>query len=308
MKARACKWWKTTQSHVISLQWFPGRRGAVGSIVIAGNGFGATLWIPLQTLFVNPNNIPAVEVEGQEDRCLDHDRETSWSVILDSDLWFQIFCRWWGSWQSTLPFLTSRGNLGSHGASHATFHQRSYRGRDVRAWKCTAMLFPLLVDESYTVPFPKQVSSSKQLKELDDELTMKQQRTVSLTPKQALRTGIFWRLWILRVFWHNLYFINCSLLPLFQLSGFVLFFFFITYNKSYAMLYISDDTFLAAAATIQSVMNGSSRLIFGLLFDKYGFKVRFQSQLMLFMTENYCITEHLVHSEHVQCCSHFSVC
>ena len=38
--------------------------------MIAGSGFGATLWIPLQTLFVNPNNIAPVEVEGQEDRCL----------------------------------------------------------------------------------------------------------------------------------------------------------------------------------------------------------------------------------------------
>ena len=50
------------------MQWFPGKRGAVGSIVIAGAGFGATVWIPLQTLFVNPNNVAAVEVEGEEDR------------------------------------------------------------------------------------------------------------------------------------------------------------------------------------------------------------------------------------------------
>ena len=62
---------RVTQLEAILLQWFPGKRGAVGSIVIAGSGFGATLWIPLQTLFVNPNNIAAVEVEGQEDRCLD---------------------------------------------------------------------------------------------------------------------------------------------------------------------------------------------------------------------------------------------
>ena len=54
---------------------------------------------------------------------------------------------------------------------------------------------------------------------------------------------------------------------------FGLFYFFFSYNKSYAMLYISDDAFLAIAATIQSVMNGSSNLIFGFLFDKYGFKV-----------------------------------
>ena len=164
---------------------------------------------------------------------------------------------------------------------------------------------------SKTKHFLQQASSLKQLnttQKLDDQSSMKSQKPFCVTPKQALRTGIFWRLWILRVFWHNFCFNNISLLPLFQLSGFVLFFFFITYNKSYAMLYISDDTFLAAAATIQSVLNGSSRLIFGFLFDKYGFKVWLQSQLMLLMVENYYITEHLVHSEHFQCCPHFSVC
>ena len=39
------------------------------------------------------------------------------------------------------------------------------------------------------------------------------------------------------------------------------------------MLYISDDAFLAKAAMAQSIMNGSSRMIFGLLYDKFGFKV-----------------------------------
>ena len=39
------------------------------------------------------------------------------------------------------------------------------------------------------------------------------------------------------------------------------------------MLYISDDAFLAKAAIAQSVMNGSSRMVFGLMYDKVGFKV-----------------------------------
>lgn len=61
--------------------------------------------------------------------------------------------------------------------------------------------------------------------------------------------------------------------PVFQLAMFFLFFFFFSYQKSYAMLYISDDSFLAKAAMAQSIMNGSSRMIFGLLYDKFGFKV-----------------------------------
>ena len=39
------------------------------------------------------------------------------------------------------------------------------------------------------------------------------------------------------------------------------------------MLYIQDDKFLAVAAIIQNIMNGSCRLFFGFLFDRLGFKV-----------------------------------
>ena len=34
----------------------------------AGNGYGAVVWIPLQTLYVNPGNVAAVEVDGAIDR------------------------------------------------------------------------------------------------------------------------------------------------------------------------------------------------------------------------------------------------
>ena len=40
--------------------WFPPeRKGLVASIVVSGYGFGSSLWAPLQTGFVNPNNIQA---------------------------------------------------------------------------------------------------------------------------------------------------------------------------------------------------------------------------------------------------------
>ena len=60
---------------------------------------------------------------------------------------------------------------------------------------------------------------------------------------------------------------------LFQLAMVLLWSFFNNYNKSYAMLYIADDKFLAVAAVIQNVMNGSCRLFFGFMFDRLGFKV-----------------------------------
>ena len=49
------------------MKWFPGRTGFTGSVCIAGFGFGAVLWIPLETAFVNPDNVAPVHVEGVED-------------------------------------------------------------------------------------------------------------------------------------------------------------------------------------------------------------------------------------------------
>ena len=40
--------------------WFPEtKRGLIASIVVSGYGFGSCLWTPIQTQYVNPNNLKA---------------------------------------------------------------------------------------------------------------------------------------------------------------------------------------------------------------------------------------------------------
>ena len=56
-----------SKPHMLNLQWFPNKRGLMGSIVGAGSG-GSIIWIPLQTAYVNPDNVAAVEVDGEDDR------------------------------------------------------------------------------------------------------------------------------------------------------------------------------------------------------------------------------------------------
>lgn len=53
---------------MLKFQWFPNKKGLMGSIVGAGSGFGSIIWIPLQTAYVNPDNVAAVEVDGEDDR------------------------------------------------------------------------------------------------------------------------------------------------------------------------------------------------------------------------------------------------
>ncbi len=40
----------------------------MASIAVAGYGFGAVIWIPLETAFVNPDNISPVDVPGFPDK------------------------------------------------------------------------------------------------------------------------------------------------------------------------------------------------------------------------------------------------
>ena len=80
----------------------------------------------------------------------------------------------------------------------------------------------------------------------------------SLNARQALSTFIFWRMLLIQV--NELldfeYPILCHFL---QISISIILDFTGTYTKSFGQVYISDDAFLAAAATVQNVMNGTAR-------------------------------------------------
>ncbi len=50
------------------LKWFPGDPGLMTSFTVAGYGFGGVIWNPLETAYVNPDNVEAVNVKGEDDK------------------------------------------------------------------------------------------------------------------------------------------------------------------------------------------------------------------------------------------------
>ena len=52
----------TLPTMLIPVTWFPEHKGKVIGIITSGYGFSSTVFIPLQTLLINPSNIPP----GQE--------------------------------------------------------------------------------------------------------------------------------------------------------------------------------------------------------------------------------------------------
>jgi hypothetical protein len=77
----------------------------------------------------------------------------------------------------------------------------------------------------------------------------------SVSFSNAIKTGLFWVKWMI-------------LLSVSMLMGFMG-----TYQKTYGQIYIEDDVFLSTAATIQNVVNGTGRILWGFIFDYLGFRV-----------------------------------
>lgn len=56
------------------MAWFPANPGSMSGIAIAGYGFGSVIWNPLETEYVNPENIsPEEAADGSEDRYSERD-------------------------------------------------------------------------------------------------------------------------------------------------------------------------------------------------------------------------------------------
>lgn len=50
------------------MKWFPGKTGLMGSVTMAGFGYGSIIWNPLETVYVNPDNVSPVSVDGEVDK------------------------------------------------------------------------------------------------------------------------------------------------------------------------------------------------------------------------------------------------
>ena len=60
--------WRSRTWNLRSVQWFPGDQGFMTSFAVAGYGFGGVLWNPLETAFVNPENVEVQGVGEGEDK------------------------------------------------------------------------------------------------------------------------------------------------------------------------------------------------------------------------------------------------
>ena len=74
-------------SLMITIQgWFPTtRKGLITSVVASGYGFGSCLWTPIQTHFINPDNLPA-SVDNNNTDCANITQTGKDKYFLDKGL------------------------------------------------------------------------------------------------------------------------------------------------------------------------------------------------------------------------------
>ena len=63
--------WSVTKSANLGvvIRWFVNNnKGLMSSIVVSGYGFGSAIWIPIETKFVNPDNIDAVPIDPNDEQ------------------------------------------------------------------------------------------------------------------------------------------------------------------------------------------------------------------------------------------------
>ena len=210
------------------LKWFlSGNQGLMTSIAVGGYGFGSMIWIPLQTYFVNPDNIQAVPEDP---------------LNPSSDKYFKN-----EELLENVPklFLVMGGIIG--------------------ALEIIGMLMLRTPNNEY-------IAESLSIKTKPSEVStgVAQERTI----KQVLQMKNFWCLW--------------TYLLVIQLGAG----FFYTYQKSFGLVYINDDSFFSTIGILSNVLNGSARIIWGKMYDFKGF--RFNSMLVALIATGSCLAINLV--------------
>ena len=197
------------------------------SIAVGGYGFGSMIWIPLQTYFVNPENIQAVPEDP---------------LNPSSDKYFKN-----EELLENVPklFLVMGGIIG--------------------ALEIIGMLLLRTPNNEY-------IAESLSIKTKPSEVSTgaAQERTI----KQVLQMKNFWCLW--------------TYLLVIQLGAG----FFYTYQKSFGLVYINDDSFFSTIGILSNVLNGSARIIWGKMYDFKGF--RFNSMLVALIATGSCLAINLV--------------
>ena len=223
-------------------KWFPQhRKGLVGSLVVSGYGFGSLFWVPIQTVFVNPDNVKAVIDPNCTFAGTDYEQTNCDLYFLDVDMLRRI--PWMFFMLGVIYFVM--GFISVILISEPELHEDQYK------------------DTKHT----KEDDKDMELSETDD---MSEKKRFSLSPFQVLRTPIFYQ--VRRYSGERLSFLIYKIwLGFFSISltnGLMG-----NYSKTFGLTFINDDHYYAKIAIFLNILNGFCRIGWGFNYDRWAYNV-----------------------------------
>nr|CDS25341.1 oxalate:formate antiporter [Hymenolepis microstoma] len=239
--------------------WFPKQRTLITGMIVGGFGLGALVFTPIQTIYINPNNL----MVNNETKLFDDpellDKVPKAFLVLGGSL--AVLQLIGILLLNEKPEPKKTGDSKNEGQEERN-EMKSLVGGDAEsnAAKTTAqgevgdeedMLVAIGSRRSLSIAHSNigPISPPKR-----EKLSIVIPQEINYPPLQCLRRHEFYFLWIIML---------CNIIPITLITASF---------KLVGQIHISDDRFLSGVATASSLFNSGGRIMWGAICDRFSFK------------------------------------
>ncbi|KAA3680361.1 uncharacterized protein DEA37_0000230 [Paragonimus westermani] len=223
----------------VATTWFPARRGLVVGMIVGGFGLGALIFTPIQTAYINPDNVKVNNVTRQMTDAAVLDRVPSAFLMLGGILLgLQVI-----GFILLRPRPVSTTELGDKKVEDGK--KKDTGDLDNAPGIESEGMLKEKSEESLKGSRAARIDRSYRDDEVEEE---------NLQPKQVIRRLDFYLLWLVMF---------CNIIPITIITSIY---------KYFGQEYISDDFFLSSVATVSALFNCGGRIMWGAIVDKISFK------------------------------------
>ncbi|KAL5004644.1 hypothetical protein ScPMuIL_018100 [Solemya velum] len=239
----------------VAMKWLPNHKGLVNGVIVAGFGSGAFIFDQVQTAYINPDNL-------KPDQTVGSDKYFTQDSVLDKvPTVFLVMGGCYASMQLLGVILLDEP------PDQYSERQSSVQSEDATEKEKDPLLSeydkPQLVDEF-----------ADDTEDIIESRNPGDHADTGMSVKDALKSRSFWTLW-------SIYLFNGQGI-LFISSLF----------KAYGQTFINDDLFLSTVGSVSALFNGSGRILWGYIADRFCCKVSlvFQTGTFTFLVLSFGLT------------------
>ncbi|CAL8085004.1 unnamed protein product [Calicophoron daubneyi] len=233
----------------VTSSWFPARRGLIFGMVLGGFGLGSLVFTPIQTAFVNPNNVKVNKTAGHftDPELLNR---VPYVFLLMGGILFGI---------QLVGFLLLR-TVPKVNELDALCLQQENQPNRISVTESIETEGGTTEDEAEEEQGKSEEGKSEEGKAKD---VANVSGGVNYSIKQVARQLDFYLLWLAMF---------CTVIPIIIVTSI---------SKLFGQKYMSDDLFLSTVVTISAIFNCGGRVAWGHIVDRFSFKIPICAMFLL---------------------------